>query len=1180
MPDETLPQIEERILRFWKDRGIFEQSLKIRRKGRPFRFFEGPPTANAGPGIHHVLSRIFKDIVCRYKTMRGFYVERKAGWDTHGLPVELQIEKELGIKHKAEIEKFGIAEFNKKAKASVWRYKEEWEKFTERIGFWIDLARPYITYDSAYMESLWWIIQQLWKKGLFEEDYKVVPYCPRCETPLSSHEVAQGYETVKDPSVYIKLKIENRKSKTGNEYLLVWTTTPWTLPANVAVAVNPSLTYTKYKIGDGYYWSATPPPFEHADDAEAIEKEAGKSLVGLEYEPIFRQAIKGRKSKLAYRVTAGDFVSAEEGTGLVHIAPAFGEEDMELAKKYGLPIVRNVAGDGRFSFSPDELAREPFFNTIQGQFVKDADKLILKELQKRGVLYRGDLEGITHEYPFCWRCNTPLLYYSHKSWFVRMSRLREQLLANNAKINWIPAHIKEGRFGEWLREVKDWAFSRERYWGTPLPIWRCGTCGRHEAIGSLEELNKKAYKPNTFFVIRHGEADHIVKNYIAGWPEAASRVSHLTEKGKREIAAAGRILAKKKIDLIVSSDLVRMKEVVTILKKYLPKAKVTYDPRLRELNTGMFNYQPIPAYHRFFKKKIERFSIAPAGGETLTEAQMRYFSVWRDLNRTHRDTRILIVGHGDPLWVLEGKLKGLTPEEILKAEYIEPGEWRRLPQNDLPYNDDGEIDLHRPYVDALRLACTKCGSPMQRVKEVADVWFDSGAMPFAQWHYPFENRERITKGISFPADYIAEAVDQTRGWFYTLLAVSTALGYRVPSYKNVICLGHILDEQGEKMSKSKGNVVNPWEMLARYGADSLRWYFYTVNPPGEPKKFSERDLARNHQELLVLLNVVRFFTTYAPRKIAKGALQRAAHPLDLWIRARLSELLKDATAALERYEIGQAARHIAAFIDDLSRWYVRRSRRRFQRPRSANARVAASAVLGAVLRDLAAILAPFTPFLAEHIWREVTPRLSDRHAESVHLAQWPSPKSIASANSIMTKMRAVRALAALGLQLRQTSRIKVRQPLRTFSVHVMRDSVRLDDALTEILAEELNVKKVQFVRQLPEGPHIIKGEAGEWRAALDIEITPELKAEGELRELIRNIQELRQALMLNPKDAIALHLASSPHVEKELRRNASVLQREVGATRITFGKPAKFDAIKEYRRDDGAEVTIAVKKLP
>jgi isoleucyl-tRNA synthetase len=918
-------------------------------------------------------------------------------------------------------------------------------------------------------------------------------------------------------------------------------------------------------------------------------------------------------------------VSTEEGTGLVHIAPAFGEDDMKLAHQAKLPIILNVSSEGKFAFTKTELRQEPFFSKIQGRFVKSADPLIFEELKRRGILYSGDLEGAEHEYPFCWRCDSPLLYYAHKSWFVRMSRLKDELLANNSKINWVPAHIKEGRFGEWLREVKDWAFSRDRYWGTPLPIWKCVKCGNIDTVGSVLGLNQKAYKPNKFLIMRHGDADHIRGDYIAAWPEPAGKTSRLTEKGRTEAELAAKALSRKKIDIIVSSDLVRAKETVAILKKNLTGVKVLFDPRLRELNCGIFNYRKISDYRKFFKKPLEKFFKAPSGAETLIDAQKRCFSVWRELNRKYRGRNILLVGHADSLWLLEGKLKGLAPEQILKTKYIAPGEWRELPQNDLPYSDEAELDLHRPYVDELRLECGRCKSEMRRVPEVADVWFDSGAMPFAQTHFPFacakiqnpnsnpstssgltfsslslkveglseaervkfQNYQKLAqKCLDFPADYIAEGVDQTRGWFYTLLAVSTALGYRVPPFRNVICLGHILDEKGEKMSKSKGNVVNPWEMMAKYGADSLRWYFFTVNSPGEPKRFSEKDLTKSHQELLVLLNVLQFFRTYAPRKISKRNRQKANNPLDKWILARLVEITAEVTANFERYEINQAARQIAIFLDDLSRWYVRRSRRRFQKPGSSKKLAETSAVLAFVLAELAKLLAPFIPFTAEHIWQSVTKRLSGKHSESVHLVPWPDYKALTANKSILVKMQAVRELAALGLKLRQTAGIKVRQPLRTFWVLEKRDSVRISDDFSAILAEELNVKKIEFTRRLPagsaglpEGAEIIQDANGKWKAALDIGIGAGLREEGELRELIRNIQELRQAAGFEPKDRIELYIEASQVVKTEISRRSAQLKKEVGAARLIFTRAKKFSAEKEYKRADGATVYLAIKKL-
>lgn len=1172
--EESLNSREEKIIRFWRDRGIFRKSLTARRRAKPFRFFEGPPTANAAPGFHHALARVYKDLVCRWKTMEGFYVERKAGWDTHGLPVELQIEKELGIKHKSEIERFGVAEFNKKAKESVWRYKNEWEKFTERLGYWLDMADPYITYDSKYMETLWWIFKKIWQKGLLEKDYKVVPYCPRCETPLSSHEVAQGYATTRDPSVYLRLRLRGT-----NEYLLVWTTTPWTLPANVAVAVNPKATYTKYRINNEFYWSVKPPPHANTHDGEAVEKRSGKALVGLDYEPIFRvnQKLKAQNPKL-FSMVAGDFVETEEGTGFVHIAPAFGEEDLELSRKEDLPVIMNVSASGRFDFPPEALRDEPFFSAINGKFVKDADPVIFEELKIRRVLWDGDLKGTEHEYPFCWRCGTPLLYYAHESWFVRMSKIKDRVLANNRKINWIPSHLKEGRFGEWLRELKDWAISRERYWGTPLPIWICEKCAHVRVIGSLTELCDYARQPNTFYFMRHGQADHNVKGYIAGWPEKPSRISRLTPKGRAEVEKAGRELAKKKIDIIITSDLERMKETAGILKRYLKRAEVIYEPRLRELNTGIFNYRTVREYNRSFKNRLEKFSKRPVGGENLDDSGRRYFEVIHGLNLKHRGKKILVVGHGDPLWAAEGRLLGLSPREILTLRYPRPGEWHQAAVPDLPYNDEAEVDLHRPYVDAIRLECPKCAGEMLRVKEVADVWYDSGAMPFAQWHYPFENRDKIEKKLHFPADYIAEAVDQTRGWFYTLHAVATLLG-KGPAYLNVISTGHILDEKGEKMSKSKGNIVDPWQMFEKYGADSVRWYLVTVNAPGDAKRFSERDLAKTHQDLLILYNILNFWETYSPRKV-KIQSSKAKNVLDGWIVAKLAQLIGDVRTKMDAYEIVGAARAINTFFtEDLSRWYVRRSRRRFQRPENQRDLAEASALLGYVLRELARLMAAFVPFTAEHIWQAVRRRLAGRALpESVHLTALPSPVKLAGSKAALVQGDAVRQIAALALKARAESGIKVRQPLEVLEILQLPDSVRLSAEWLAVLADEINVKNVKFVRRLSEGASWQKRKEGGWQIGLNTYLTSQLKAEGTLRELIRNIQEGRQALNLNPRDRIMVWVSAPRELNDLIERSQPQLKRSVGAKIITLGKTEKFHFHKDYQIE-GRAVGIAIRKI-
>ncbi|MBI2591173.1 MAG: class I tRNA ligase family protein, partial [Candidatus Brennerbacteria bacterium] len=927
----NLPEIEEKVLKFWQDNKIFEKSL-IQRKGQKiFRFYEGPPYANGLPGIHHVLARIFKDAVLRYKSMRGYFVPRRAGWDTHGLPIELATEKELGIKSKNEIEKFGIGLFNQKAKASVWKYKPEWEQLTERIGYWLDLKNAYITYENNYLESLWWIFKKIYDKGLLKQSYKIVPYCPRCQTPLSSHELGQPgvYRKTKDPSVYVKFKISARggSALSGKEFLLVWTTTPWTLPANVAVAVNPKLTYTKYKIQGEYYWSYSVPPFKEGEKVEPIEKISGKKLIGLKYEPLYKNVKCQMSNVKCYSVLGADFVSTQEGTGLVHIAPAFGEDDFNLMK--------DVIGIGDIPVTVDEKGKVKTGFPGAGKFIKEADKEIIVDLIKKNKIY--DSGVIEHEYPFCWRCGAPLIYFSRLSWFIEMSRLREKLLSANKKINWIPEYLKDGRFGEWLKEVKDWAVSRERYWGTPLPIWKCDN-GHLETIGGLAELNERRWHKNRFFMMRHGEAEHNLKNMIAAGPEREGRVSYLTEKGKEQAKKAGRQLKKAgiKIDFIISSPFLRTKETSEIVAKELGlKKKIIVEEKLSELDCGVFNWRPGKEHKKFFDSPIEEFVKKPIGGENLNDAKKRMFTVVSLLNENNNNKNILIVGHGDPLWVLEGALRHLPNEKMADSiSYPDFAEAREINFDNWPYADGGEVDLHRPYIDSVYLKCRECGEKMARISEVADVWFDSGAMPFASIHYPFENKALIDNKRAFPADFISEGIDQTRGWFYTLLAVSTLLGKGV-AYNNVISLGLVLDKNGQKMSKSKGNIVEPWQVIRKYGVDAIRWYFYTINPPAEPKRFDEVELVKIQRQFISLLyNSYVFYESYAKKNLHSPFSMLHLTILDRWILARLQEAVVEATGNFEKYDIGAAAKSIAALAEDLSRWYIRRSRRRFQHSES------------------------------------------------------------------------------------------------------------------------------------------------------------------------------------------------------------------------------------------------------
>ena len=1126
----NFPKLEKRILNFWKRNKVFEKSIELRKRAPNFVFYEGPPTANAKPGLHHVLTRVFKDIICRYKTMQGFRVVRKAGWDTHGLPVELEIEKKLGLKSKKDIEKYGIAKFNKKCRQSVWQYKKDWEKLTERVGFWLDMENPYITYMPDYIETVWWILKQIWQKGLLYQAYKVSPYCFRCQTVLSSHEVAQGYEKIKEPAIYVKLPILNPEFK--NTFFLVWTTTPWTLPGNVAVAVNPEFTYVKVKIGlpsqvlsrkiwegEEYLILAKKRMEICGIKGEVVKEFKGRDLVGLRYQPPY--SFNTEIIKRAYRVIPADFVSLEEGTGLVHIAPAFGEEDMEAIKNQNakiknqnerLPILLTVDEEGKFKLEVKKWA---------GMFVKDADPKICEDLKTKNLLFKEEL--YEHDYPFCWRCHLPLLYYAKKSWFIRMTGVKKELTKNNQKINWIPGYLKAGRFGEWLREIKDWALSRERYWGTPLPVWQCKKCNNLEIIGSLKDLLNQNFSNNNYYFLRHGHSLRQLKGLAMCWPEKIP--CPLTEEGEKEIKIAAEKLKKKKIDLIFSSDLLRTKQTAEIVARETG-AKIIFDKKLREYNVGIFNGRPPHLSWQYLEKKKEWLLAKIPKGESLVDLRNRMYSFLEKINEKYQNKNILIVSHELPLTILEGTLKTYALERILELrrakeiKVIKTGRFRKIEFRKLPFNEKGELNFHRPYIDELRFYCRKCGQIMARTSEVIDVWFDSGSMPFAQAHYPFTFTQN--KKFLFPADYISEGVDQTRGWFYTLLAVSTILN-RGPAYKNVISLGHVLDEKGEKMSKSKGNVVNPWYVIEKYGADATRWYFYTINQPGDSKLFSEKDVAESLRKFIMTFwNCYMFFKTYA-RETSKRSLApfRAKNVLDKWITSKLHGLILNVTDFLDKYDVTAAARAIERFvINDLSLWYIRRSRKRFKE---------SAPTLVFALETLSKLTAPFIPFLSEEIYRRIF-NFQFSIFNSVHLEEWPKAKEELINKELEKKMEIVREVVAEALAERARAKIKVRQPLQKLKVKNLK--LKVENELLGLIKEEINVKEIVF------DPKIKK------EVELDREITPELKTEGIIREIIRQIQEMRKMASLKPKDKVSVDYFSSEELNEILEKNKEFILRE------------------------------------
>lgn len=1145
---------EEKILAFWKERDIFRKTLEKFKPGKApegeFVFFEGPPTANGHPGIHHLEARVFKDAIPRYKTMRGFYVRRKGGWDTHGLPVELQVEKSLGLKSKKEIESYGIVPFNEKCKESVWTYVREWEDFTNRMGYWVDLKNPYITYRPAYIEALWGIMGKVSRDGLLYKDYKVVPWCPRCGTALSSHELAQGYETVKDLAVTVKFKIKPGQKiddmvVDDQTYLLAWTTTPWTLPGNVGLAVGEKIQYQMLKLDDGtsvvFAWNRfhfikkLSPYKDRIDYSKEPMFPKGSSLVGLEYEPLYpflKDNISGpEKEKLtnAYKVYPADFVTTEDGTGIVHTAVMYGQDDFELGTKVGLPKYHLVNEDGTFKKETGFLA---------GLFVKDPETevIIIKDLAgRKGGSLLFDKEKYEHTYPSCWRCKTRLIYFARDSWYIKMSAHRDKLVKENEGINWEPAHIKEGRFGEWLREIKDWAISRERYWGTPLPVWVCDDCKAIKVVGSVAEI--VAQPKNTYHIMRHGQSENNVSGTLNSHSD---KVFHLTELGREEARDSAKHF-KGKFDLIYCSPLTRTRETAGIVAEvtgYDPE-KIIVDDRLIEIDFGELDGGSGLVYGTLFQNREDYFTKVEKGVENRNAIKRRVGAFLEEIERSHSGKSVLIVSHDGPLWMLEGVARGLDIEGTLALkgqgeEYLNNAEIRKLDYQVLPHNLDHELDLHRPYIDGVKLAC-QCGGEMARVKEVMDVWFDSGAMPFAQDHRIGDEVDRPggAKAV-YPADFISEAIDQTRGWFYTLHAVGTLMG-KGKAYKNVICLGHILDAHGKKMSKSIGNIINPWEMMDLYGADALRLWMYSVNQPGDSKNFDPKTVDEINKKVFNLAgNVLSFYQTYVGDSFSPDSDRKVGiskHVLDRWIVARLDQLTIVATEGLDAYRFFEPVRAIKDFIADLSQWYLRRSRDRFKGD-DLNDKQAALVTTRKVLLNLSKIMAPFTPFFAEHLYRELK-----GEKESVHLEAWPKAGKVDE--KLLEMMDEARHLASKGLEARMSAKINVRQPLTALKVKDAKLK-NLDQPVVSIVKDEVNVKDVRFDPSL----------AGE--VELDLVITPDLKEEGEIRELLRRIQDLRKDKGLTVNDLAIL--VATPDLRDLISGNESVIKASTKLSAIEFGQ--------------------------
>lgn len=1133
----TRAEAEEKILEFWKEHDIFKKSLE---KGSPrgeFIFYEGPPTANGKPGVHHLITRAFKDVVLRYKTMKGYHVRRKGGWDTHGLPVELQVEKQLGLSSKKEIEEYGVAEFNKKCKESVWEYVTLWEKFTDRIGYWLDKDDPYVTYETPYIESVWNILNHVHEEGLLYKDYKVVPWCPRCGTALSSHELAQGYKDVKDLSVYAKFKIKDF----DGAYFLAWTTTPWTLPGNVALAVGKDIDYVEVKVGKEILVLAEEKLSLIDEKYEIIARHKGSEMVGMEYEPLYDALSKQETlphKENAFKIYEADFVNTEDGTGIVHTAVMYGQDDFELGTKVGLPKYHLVKENGHFV---DELG------FLGGRFVKDEDVAvdIIKDLAHRGLLFKK--EKYEHSYPHCWRCKTPLIYYARDSWYIEMSRLRDTLVKENENINWEPSHIKEGRFGEWLRDVKDWAISRERYWGTPLPLWQKQT-GEYVAIGSLEDLKQHTKSSgNTYMVMRHGEADHNIKRIISNSNDGSV---HLTENGKEQVKVrAGEL--KDQVDVIITSPFTRCKETTEIIKKELglDDDQVVVDERLAELNVGELNGLTLTEFYAHFKNTEERFTKHVEGAETLIDLHKRVAGFMYEIDREYSGKKILLISHQATITALHTLSLAVTRKDMVrikedKAYRPEPSELRELYFWRAPRNDEWEIDLHKPFIDEVELV-DEDGARLIRTNEVIDVWFDSGAMPFAQDHYPFENKEWID-GKGYPADFISEAIDQTRGWFYTLHAVGALMG-KGQAFKNVICLGLILDEHGKKMSKSVGNIVDPWEASSRYGVDPIRLWMYSVNQPGEAKSFDEKSIDEVIKKVFNLVsNTYSFYELYKDQNIGQDS--SSDHVLDRWIISRLYTMLREGERYLDAYKIFEASRLIRDFVNDLSTWYLRRSRDRFKGEDLEDKRQAL-ATLQFVLHHLILYMAPFTPFFAEDTYQKMR---RDGDKESIHLLSWPEVKNYEVDEKLLSEMDRVRDIVSEALRVRSEADIKVRQPLASLTIED-----NLSDDLLSLIKDEVNVKEIRVGEKL----------------SLDTHITEELKQEGMVRDIIRLIQDERKKKDFVPSDMVEAYVDAGETVKHLIENFAEEIQKETGLKSIAF----KTLSV-EKRTIDGEEVGIELEK--
>lgn len=1098
----TIAQKEQEISDFWEQNKIFEKSLLKKSPKGEFTFYDGPPFATGLPHFGHMLPGTIKDAIPRYKTMCGYHVRRQWGWDCHGLPIEKLIQEEHDLKTKKDIEEFGVKKFNQAAKASVFKYDKEWKQTIPKTGRWIDMTDPYTTMDASFTESVWWGFGQLQKKGLVYESFKVMHVSPLLETTLSNFEVNQAYKDITDLSAVVKFELVDEK----NTYVLAWTTTPWTLPANVALAVGEDIMYVKLKFEDAYYIVAQDRADENFKDKEfeVVEELYGRELVGKSYKPVFDYYSKDKTLENysnGWKVYGADFVTTTDGTGVVHIAPGFGEDDLNLGKEFELPFVQHVKMNGEIKEEISELAGRQAKPKDNPQ---ETDIEVIKMLAHQGSLFSK--EKYTHSYPHCWRTDAPLLNFATSSWFVKVTDLKQKLVKENENVTWVPESVGSARFGNWLKEARDWAISRTRFWGTPIPIWKSEDEKEVRFITSLEDLKEKTKSTNTYYVLRHGEAEHNIKNIAS---DSNNTPSHLTEAGKEQIKKVAQQLSSKKIDYVFVSPLMRTQETAQIIKEALKLSddQVITDERIREVQTG-FDGKNIEDYRNFYKNQEEKFEKVNGNGETLTALKNRVGEFLYDIDSKYSEKNIVIISHEYPIWMLYAVTEGLNKTQTIALkdsdEFVQTGQMKELEFSKIPHDDNYELDFHRPYIDEITFK--ENGKIFKRIEAVFDTWIDSGSMPFASAGYPkqkatFKPGNFFFKSKGFPADFIAEGLDQTRGWFYTLLVWSTVLFGKAP-YKNVVVNGLVLAEDGKKMSKSLKNYPPLTDTIEKYGADALR-YFLLSSPAvkADDVRFAEKSVDEVMKKIVMRLdNVVSFYEMYKDDTIQ--ASDKSSNILDKWILARLAETVRDITNGFEKYELDKASRPLMDFVDDLSTWYLRRSRDRLKS--EGQDKKDALKTTRFVLREFAKIMAPIMPFKAEDTYQRV--RL-DSEPQSVHLEEWPSLSSVN--NEVLLHMNHVRDIVTKALEIRSKESIKVRQPIQTLESKVLIQKEYID-----IIKDEVNVKDIEFNSKLEEDV---------W---LDVSLTDELKEEGDARELIRVIQDLRKKSGLSQEDTIVVHLVS------------------------------------------------------